>query len=104
MRITVQLKDRKTETVVFSQITETAPKVKKSKLDRYGMHLWECRIPYGSMKRPKLSACAVEMGFEKKECFVPVSADYDKVDSAEEIIKGEGSEVEMTVKIKEKKK
>jgi hypothetical protein len=100
MRITVQLTDRKTKTVVFSQITETAPKVKESQLDRYGRHLWECRIPYGSMKRPKLSAYAVEMGFEKKDCFVPVSADYDKVDSAEEIINGEGSKVEMTFKVK----
>lgn len=95
IRVTVQLTDRKTKTVVFSQIKAAAPKVSARNAQYYSGHRCECLIPYGTMKRPKLSACAVEIGFKQDGYFVPVYAEYDKADSAEEIMHGEGNEVSL---------
>lgn len=95
LRVTVQLTDRKTQTVVFDQIEENIPQRKIGKMTYYEGHAWEYQIPFGEMKRPKLSAYAIEFGFEKDGHFVILAADYDKVDSADEILNGEGHEVKM---------
>ena len=95
MRVTVKLFDRKTGVTVFAQ-----KELKSKRLpgnDRYaGSTQWEFQIPYDGMKRPKLVAYAVEFGVTQDGTFVPGATEYDKVDSAEEIMSGEGTEVYVT--------
>jgi len=99
VRVTVQLTDKKTKTIVYAQATEKPTRLPSN--DTYADHTaWEFRIPFGSQQKPKLTACVIEFGFIKDKYFVPVNADYDKVDSAEEIMTGEGSKVDMKCTIR----
>jgi len=43
-----------------------------------------------------MEACVIEFGFNKGGKFIPVVADYDGVDSADEITGGKGREVNMS--------
>lgn len=93
VRVTVQLHDKKTDTQVFAQ---TEQRVKTIPEKGTGQSTLMFEIPYGTMKRPKMTACAIELGFKKNGQFIPVVTDYDKVDSADEIMSGEGSKVRMS--------
>lgn len=92
MRVTFQLTDKKAKSVVFCQVEKKPRPVPPA--DYYADRTdWEIRLPFGQLKRPKLTAYAVEFGFRMDGYFVPVATDYDKVDSAEEILNGEGTEM-----------
>ncbi len=94
MRVTVQLTDKKTKEVVYAQTTKVPRPLPPN--DWYADHTaWEFRIPFGDLKKPKLTAYAIEFGFLKDSHFVPVGVDYDEVDNAEEILKGGGTKVRM---------
>jgi len=95
MRVTVRLFDKKTKTTVFAQVEKKAGKLPGN--DRYaGSTKWEFHIPFGDMKKPKLVAYAVEFGVMEGSTFVPGAFEYDDVESAEEIMNGEGTKVKMT--------
>lgn len=98
LRIAVQLTDKKTKEVVYSRTT-TAPKdlpEQESGDGSYGGYTeWAFRIPFGQLKKPKLTACAIEFGFTEGSTFVPVATLYDDVDSIDEILKGGGTKVRM---------
>jgi len=94
MRVTVQLTDKRTKEVVYAQATKVPRPLPPN--DWYSDHTaWEFRIPFGNLKKPKLTAYAVEFGFLKDSYFVPVGVEYDEVDSAEDILKGGGTKVRM---------
>jgi hypothetical protein len=95
LRLTVQLTDRKTSTVVFAHHEEDVIKKKANLMIHYVGTQWEFRIPFGEMQKPKLSAYVIEFGFEKDGYFIPLSVDLDEVDSADEILNGEGTKTEM---------
>lgn len=95
--VTIQVTDKKTETTVYAQTISTPePLPDEDSEDRYdGQTQWEFRIPFGEMKKPKLSACAIEFGFTEGSRFVPVATLYEDVDSADEIMNGDGTKVRM---------
>jgi len=94
MRVTVQLTDRKTDTVVFAQSER-----KRSRINNMIYYAdqtdWEFHIPFDGMKKPKLTAYVIEFGFRQDGYFVPVAVESDEVESADEILNGEGNEVNM---------
>jgi len=94
MRVTVQLTDKKTGSTVFAQ---TKKKPRPVPLDgKYANSTkWGFQVPFGEMKKPKLTAYAIEFGIMKDGTFVPVGFEYDEVESAEQIMTGEGTEVKM---------
>jgi hypothetical protein len=89
MRFTAQVTDNKTKTVVVAQ-AEKGIRVVHDMNSYTGRTEWEFRIPFGKMKKPKLTAYAVEFGLIEGGAFVPVAVDYKHADSAEEILLGEG--------------
>ena len=93
MRVTVQLTDKKTKSVVFAQATKKPQLMSSSHYAGYTE--WTFRVPYGKLNRPKLTAYAIEFGFMEDSFFLAVAVDFDDVDSAEEIMEGEGTEVKM---------
>lgn len=95
MRVTVQLLDRKSKTTVFAQAEKKSRPLPGN--NRYGGSTrWEFHVPFGDMKRPKLTAYAVEFGVNEGGTFVAGASEYDKVDSADEIMDGKGTKVKMT--------
>jgi len=102
LKVTVQLKDRRTRSVVFAHHEEdVAKKNPKLRLIDYEGTQWEFRIPFGEMQKPKLDAYAIEFGFVKDGYFVPLSVDLESVDSADEILNGEGEKVEIERELKD---
>lgn len=96
MRITVQLTDKESGKIVYAQQTRETQKVNG---DNYaGETKWACRIPFGEMQKPKLSAYVIEFGFMKDSVFIPVAVECDEVELADEITGGEGVKVDMTAK------
>jgi hypothetical protein len=95
MRVTVQLTDKKTDTVVFAQMEREKIKTINHMEYYSGRTEWQFWIPFGEMKKPKLTAYAIEFGFKQDGYFVPVAVDYDGVESAEEILEGGGQNVTM---------
>ena len=102
--VTVQLTDKKTKMIVFSQSTMTPhPLPPDAPQTRYaGYTEWEFQIPFGKLTRPKLSACTIEFGLTKDSFFVPVATLFEDVDSADEIMKGEGTKVKMKCTVNSK--
>lgn len=94
VRVTVQLFEKKTDKWVFAQKTQKLNVVSKASRGT-GQTTLEFEIPYGELKRPKMEACVIEIGLNKGGTFIPLTADYDGVDSADEIINGKGSKVKM---------
>lgn len=93
MRVTVKLFDKKTKTTVFAQKEQGGKRIN----DRYtGTTRWEFHIPFGDMKKPKLEAYAVELGLNEGGTFIAGAFEYDGVESADEIMSGEGSKVQIT--------
>ncbi|MDH3346317.1 MAG: hypothetical protein OEL75_03955, partial [Kiritimatiellaceae bacterium] len=92
MRVTVQLTDKKTKEVVYAQTSHNPRSVGP---DYAGYTEWAFEIPFGNLKKPKLTAYAIEFGFIEDSHFVPVGVDYDDVECAEEITEGEGTKVKM---------
>lgn len=92
MRVTVQLSDKKTKTSGFAQMVTSPHRVPKNYA---GQTDWEFRIPFGDMKKPKVSAYAVEFGFTQDSYFVPVVAEYEDTESAEEITKGKKPDLKI---------
>ena len=95
LRITVQLTDKKTDTVVFSQIEWDKIKIIGDMVGYTGRTDWQFWIPFGEMKKPKLTAYVIEFGLKRDGYFVPVAVECDGVESAEEITEGGGSKVKM---------
>lgn len=94
MHVTVQLTDKKTKTVTFAKAVDVPGAI--TDINRYADHTaWEYRIPFGNMQKPKLTAYAIEFGFLKEGEFIPIAAEYDKVESAEEIAAAGGKEIKM---------
>ena len=96
LRVAVQLTDKKTKEVVYAQTTAAPKPLPDREVGEgsYGGYTeWAFRIPFGTMKKPKLTACAIEFGFTQGSTFVPVATLYDDVDSLDEILKGGGTEV-----------
>ena len=95
MRVTVKLFDKKTKTTVFAQGEATAGSLPKN--DKYsGTTEWEFHIPFGEMKKPKLVAAVVELGVKEGGGFIIAEAEYDKVESVDEILNGDGTQVSFT--------
>lgn len=93
MRVTVQLTDKKTKTVVYAQTTHNPRPVSE---EWYADHTaWEFQIPFGQLEKPKMTACVIEFGFMKDTYFVPVAMDCDNADTPEEILEGGGTKVNM---------
>lgn len=98
MRVTVQLIDKKTKAIGYAQsFDEPVPlEMKGNVIGRYADHTaWEYRIPFGTMKKPKLSAYAIEFGLLKDGKFIPIATEYKKVDGSEEILLAGGNELQM---------
>jgi hypothetical protein len=94
MHVAVQLTDKKTKTVGYAQSVESPGPI--TDIDKYADHTeWEFRIPFGEMKKPKITACAIEFGFVKQGEFIPIAVEYDKVDSADEIVAAGGQKFGM---------
>lgn len=94
MRVTVQLTDKKSGAVIYAQ-TSRKPKPLPPD-DKYADHTkWEFQIPFGQMKKPKLTGCVIEFGFKNGSVLVPVDVYCDDVDTPEEIMNGEGTRVKM---------
>jgi len=95
LRVTFRLFDKKNKLTVFAQAERTAGRIPGD--DRYANRTkWEFHVPFDGMKNPKLVASAVEFGVKKDGEFIVVEAEYDDVESAEEIMSGEGIEVSVT--------
>jgi hypothetical protein len=95
LRVTFKLFDKKTKTTVFVQAEKTAGRIPGN--DRYaGRTEWEFHVPFDGMKKPKLIASAVEFGVKKDGEFIIAEAEYDDVENADEIMKGDGIEVSAT--------
>lgn len=93
MHVTIQLTDKKTKTIGYAESIDSPGPVD---VDKYlGYSDWEFRIPFNGMKKPKMTAYAIEFGFIKGGQFIPIYTDYDKVESAEEIVAAGGAKLEM---------
>ncbi|QHI69334.1 hypothetical protein [Tichowtungia aerotolerans] len=98
MRVTVQLTDKKTKAVGYAQsFDEPLPlKFTENTIGNYADHTaWEYRIPFGNMKKPKLSAYAIEFGLLKDGKFISIATEYKKVEDSEEILSAGGDELQM---------
>ncbi len=94
MHVTVQLTDRKTGITGYAEAFESPGPIVD--VDRYiNYTTWEFRIPFGEMKKPKMTACVIEFGFVHQGQFIPVSVVCDKADSSEEIIAAGGIELDI---------
>ncbi|QHI68824.1 hypothetical protein [Tichowtungia aerotolerans] len=92
MHAAIQLTDKKTDQVVYAEATAVPSELPPD--DFYADHTkWELKIPFGDMKKPKLTASAIEFGFIRNGQFIPIAVDYDKVDSMEEIVNSSAKEV-----------
>lgn len=101
LRVTVQIKDRKTRELAYAQHEESVRKKKPLYMRLYEGTQWEFRIPFGDMTKARVNAYAIEFGFEKDGHFVPLVTDYDQVRSADEIINDEGKKVDMERTLKD---
>ena len=81
IRVTVELEDKNDKTY-FAQIMKPQP---SHQMEYTGESNWEFHIPHGNMKRPKITAYAIQYGFIQDKKFIPVAEELDDVDAAEEI-------------------
>jgi hypothetical protein len=94
MHVTVQLTDKKTGITGYAEAFESPGPI--TDIDRYiNYTMWEFRIPFGDMKKPKMTACVIEFGFVHQGQFIPISVECDKADSSEQIIAAGGTELDI---------
>ena len=81
VRVTIELTDKE-KNIYYAQLQRGQGSLPD---DYTGEDTWEFQVPHGTLDKPKMSAYAIEYGFFKDGQFVPVVAEFDDVDSAEEI-------------------
>lgn len=94
----------KEKVVYWGDIELTAPAYKTSSngVDPNGI-LWLFEVPSAGMKRPKITGYAVEYGYKDGSEFVVLDADYDDVDSAQELADRNKESKSITVTCAQKK-
>lgn len=91
MRVTVEIEDKEGNTY-FASLTEPHT---GSGDDFTGKEKWEFEIPHGDLKRPKLSAYAIQSGVRHNGTFIPIAEEMDDVDSEEEIRERSSNRIDM---------
>jgi hypothetical protein len=91
-KVFVELEDKKTKTVCHAQAVKQKPATGS---DYNGTDRWRVLIPYGEMKRPKVSAYVVQYGVMDGGKFVVIAEDMDDVDSVEELLERSSQEVKV---------
>lgn len=81
MRFTVEITDKAGETR-WGQITRAQAK-RPAEYD--GKDEWTFEFPHGELDKPKITAYALEYGWETNKVFTPVVQKFDNVESAAEI-------------------
>ena len=81
MRFTVEMTDKAGE-VRWGQITKVQGK-RPAEYD--GKDEWTFDVPHGALDKPKMTAYALEYGWETNKVFTPVAQNFYKVESADEI-------------------
>jgi hypothetical protein len=81
MRFTVELTDKAGETR-WGQILR---KQAKRPAEYDGKDEWTFEFPHGELDKPKMTAYALEYGWETDKVFTPVVQEFYKVESADEI-------------------
>jgi hypothetical protein len=83
MRITVELNDKKTSTVGWSQFAR-----EQGELDSEytGQDNWRFLVPVGNMNRPKVTAYVIQYGVMVDGEFKVIAEEMDDVDSLDELL------------------
>ena len=82
VRVTVELTDKKTSTVAYSQFAREQGGVDK---EYTGIDDWQFLVPQGELKRPKVTASVIEYGVMVDGEFIVLAQDFDHVDTLEEL-------------------
>lgn len=91
-KVFVEMEDKKTKTSCHAQAVKVKPGTGP---DYNGTDRWRVLIPYGEMKRPKVSAYVVQYGVMDGGKFVLVTEDMDDVDSVDELLERTSEEVKV---------
>lgn len=82
VRVTVEMEDKEDNLYYARRALEQGPVHE----DYTGRDRWEFKIPHGDLKRPKVTAYAIEYGILDGADFVVLSEEMDDVDSSDEIV------------------
>lgn len=82
MRFTVEMTDKAGVTVYGQKVQAQ----KKHPAEYEGRDEWTFDIPHGTLDKPKITAYALEYGWETNKVFTPVIQEFYKAESAEEIL------------------
>lgn len=82
VRLTVEMTDKSDQTVYGQKVQAQA----KHPSEYQGKDEWTFEIPHGALDKPKITAYALEYGWETNKVFTPVVQEFYKAESAEEIL------------------
>lgn len=82
VRVTVELTDKKTSTVCYVQMARERGDVDT---EYTGVDEWEMTVPFGDLKKPKLTAYVIQYGVLVGTEFIVAVTETDKVDTLEEL-------------------
>lgn len=103
IRVSIELIDKE-KNVYWGKVALPAPvfKVNKQGKSPNGMITWVFDVLSADMKRPKITGYAVEYGVKENDEFVALDAQFDDVDSAQEL--ADRNKESLPVKVKAAKK
>jgi len=103
IRVSIEFTD-KNKKVYWGKVKLPVPVFKVNKQGRSpnGMITWAFEAPAYDMKRPKITGFAVEYGYKKGDEFMALDAEFDDVDSAQEL--ADRNKNSKSVKVKAAKK
>jgi hypothetical protein len=82
VRVTVELTDKKTKTIAHARFARERGGFGE---EYTGVDVWRFLVPQGELKRPKVTAYAIQYGMLVDGEFVVLAEELDGVDAAEEI-------------------
>jgi hypothetical protein len=82
MRFTVEMTDKEGKTICGQKVQPQA----KHPAEYAGRDEWTFDFPHGDLDKPKITAYALEYGWETNKVFTPVIQEFNKSESAGEIL------------------
>jgi len=94
VRVTMEITD-KDDNIYFARLAREQGPLHP---DYIGEDRWAFQVPHGDLKRPKLTAYAIQYGFFKDGILVPLAEEFDDVDSVDEIMeRAEAGRLDMQI-------
>jgi len=95
VRFTVEMTDKAGQVICGQKVQPQA----KHPAEYAGRDEWTFDVPHGALDKPKITAYALEYGWETNKVFTPVEQEFYKVESAEEILaRNKDSKQKLTIK------